>query len=63
MISVMLEPCMGQKVLSTKALVDSGCTGSAINHTYVREHGLDTRKVKVPIPVYNADRTKNEGER
>ncbi len=54
MIPVTLEPRTGKKILSTRALLDSGCTGSAINQAYVREHGLDTRKVKIPISVYNA---------
>lgn len=61
MIPVTLEPCTGRKIFSTKALLDSRCMGSAINEAYVKEHGLDTRKVKVPIPVYNANGTRNVG--
>ncbi len=44
-----------------KALIDSGCTGSAINQAYVTEHGLDTKKALIPIPVYNTDGTRNQG--
>ncbi len=51
---------MGRQVLSTKALIDSGCTGNTINSAYIHEHGLDTKKVIVPIPVYNADGTHNQ---
>ncbi len=61
MIPVTLEPCTGRQVLSTKALLDSGCTGSTINHAYVLEHQINTKKVAVPIPVYNADGTRNQG--
>ncbi len=44
-----------------KALIDSGCTGSTINQAYVKKHQLDTKKSAVPIPVYNADGTHNQG--
>ncbi len=44
------------KTLSTKGLLDSGCTSSAINRSFV-----ETRKINVPIPVYNADGTHNAG--
>ncbi len=47
--------------MTTKALIDSGCTGSAINQAYVEKHNLDTKKALIPIPVYNADGTCNQG--
>ncbi len=47
--------------MSTKALIDSGCTGSAINQAYVEKHQLDTKKALIPIPVYNANGTCNQG--
>ncbi len=60
-IPVTIEPVSSLLKLTTKALIDSGCTGSAINQAYVEEHGLDTKKVLIPIPVYNADGTRNQG--
>ncbi|SJL15338.1 uncharacterized protein ARMOST_18831 [Armillaria ostoyae] len=50
----------GQKVFSTKGLVDSGCTSSAINCTFVQKHQLDTVKTAVPIIIYNADGNRNQ---
>ncbi len=60
MINVQLNPCTGTQSLTTKALLDSGCTRSTINCTYVREHWLETRKAAAPIPIYNADGTRNK---
>ncbi len=56
-----LEPVSSLLKLSTKALIDSGCTGSAINQAYIEKHNLDTKKALIPIPVYNADGTRNQG--
>ncbi|SJL17958.1 uncharacterized protein ARMOST_21529 [Armillaria ostoyae] len=56
-LDVQLNPCTGRQTIATKALVDSGCTSSAINKTFVQKHRLDTRKAAVPITVYNADVT------
>src|ERR1700689_1014624 len=36
-------------------LLDSGCTGSCINRKFVENNGIETTKLKVPLPVYNAD--------
>ncbi len=60
-IPMTIEPCTGRQTLTTKALIDSSCTGSAINQAYVEKHQLDMRKASVSIPVYNADRTRNQG--
>ena len=46
---------------SVKALLDTGCTGSAIDAGLVKEHNLNTKKLPVPIPVYNADGSHNSG--
>jgi transposase InsO family protein len=43
------------------ALLDSGCTGSCIDKEFVRKNNIQTRKVPLPIPVYNADGSLNEG--
>ncbi len=60
-IPVTLQPVSSLLKLSTKALIDSGCMGSAINQEYVRKHNLDTKKALIPIPVYNANGTRNQG--
>ncbi len=43
------------------ALVDSGCTSSAINWAFVKKHNIPTHATAAPIPVYNADGTRNQG--
>ncbi len=61
LVDIILNPVAGTKTLSTKGLLDSGCTSSAINRRFVEKHELPTRKINVPIPVYNADGTRNAG--
>ena len=46
---------------AVKALLNSGCTGSAIDAGFVKEHGINTKKMHVPIPVYNTDGSHNSG--
>ena len=41
------------------ALVDSGCTGSCVSTEFVERHKLNKRKLLRPMPVYNADGTRN----
>ena len=43
------------------ALLDSGCTGSCIDREFVRKNNIQTKKVHLPIPVYNVDGSLNEG--
>ncbi len=57
LVDIVLNPVAGTKTLSTKGLLDSGCMSSAINQSFVEKHDLPTRKINVPIPVYNADGT------
>ncbi|SJL16884.1 uncharacterized protein ARMOST_20414 [Armillaria ostoyae] len=59
-LQVQLTTVTGQKTFTTKGLVDSGCTSSAINRAFVRKNQLDTVKTAVPIVVYNADGTHNQ---
>ncbi len=47
--------------IATTALVDSGCTSSAINWAFVKKHNIPTHTTAAPIPVYNADGTRNQG--
>ena len=42
-----------------EALLDSGCTGSCIDQTFIRENGINTQKLPIPVMVYNADGTPN----
>ncbi len=42
-------------------MVDSGCTSSAINQSFVEQHNILTHATAAPIPVYNADGTQNQG--
>ena len=50
-----------RKSASVKALLDSGCTGSAIDEDFVKEMGWNVMKTTHPVPVYNADGTPNSG--
>ena len=50
-----------QKLHSVTALLDTGCTGSSIDSNFVRRHGINTKKLYAPIPVYNADGSHNSG--
>ncbi len=45
----------------TSALLDSGATGSCVNKEFVEKNGLLIKELPVKLPVYNADRTLNEG--
>ncbi len=57
LVDMILNPVTGTRTLSMKGLLDSRCTSSAINRSFVEKHTLETHKVAVPIPVYNADGT------
>ncbi len=59
-IPITIEPISSRLKLTMKALIDSGCTGSTINQAYIKKHNLDTKKVLIPIPVYNANGTRNQ---
>ncbi len=61
LVPLTLHPVTGTRTLTMKGLLDSGCTSSAINRSFVNEHQLETRKVLVPIPIYNANGTRNAG--
>ncbi len=60
-IDVQIETLENQTKLVTKALVDSGCTSSAINRTFIEQHNIPTHAMAAPIPVYNADGSRNQG--
>ncbi len=47
--------------IAMSVLVDSGCTSSAIDQSFVEKHKIPTHATAAPIPVYNADGTHNQG--
>ena len=47
--------------VKTKALIDSGCTGSSIHKDFVTKYGIQTHNLPHPLKVYNADGTHNAG--
>ncbi len=60
-IDVQIEILGNSTKIATTALVDSGCTSSAINRAFVKKHNIPTHATAAPIPVYNADGTRNQG--
>ncbi|SJL18393.1 uncharacterized protein ARMOST_21981 [Armillaria ostoyae] len=60
MLNVQLTTLTNRQVLATRGLIDSGCTSSAINRSFVQKHRLDTVKTAIPIIVYNADGSRNK---
>lgn len=40
-------------------LIDSGCTGSCIDVDLVKRYNILTKKLRIPLPVYNADGSLN----
>ena len=59
-VPVQLQMVDDRWLFATKALLDSGCTGLAMNKKFVEKHSISTKKVARPIPIYNADGTRNE---
>ena len=59
-VDIQLQTLTEGRFLKTKALLDCGSTGSCINKEYVQREGLQTKKVALPIPIYNADGTRNK---
>ncbi len=60
-IDVQIKISGNSTKIVTTALVDSGCTSSAINRAFVKKHNIPTYATAAPIPVYNADGTRNQG--
>ena len=44
----------------TRALIDSGCTGSCINQQFIANYKIFTKWMPLAIPVYNVDGTLNK---
>lgn len=47
------------KQFTTTGLIDSGCTGSRIDVELVKRYNIPTKKLGVPLLVYNADESLN----
>ncbi len=60
-IDVQIETPKNTDNIVATALVDSGCTSSAISRAFVKKHNIPTYATAAPIPVYNADGTRNQG--
>ncbi len=60
-IDVQIKTLENITKIVTTALVDSGCTSSAIDRAFVKKHNIPTHATATPIPVYNADGTHNQG--
>ncbi len=60
-VDVQIKTLENLTKVSMLALVDSGCTSSAINRVFVEQDNIPTHAMATPIPVYNADGTKNQG--
>ncbi len=61
LIDIQVETLENRTTFGTQALIDSGCTSSAINQSFVEKHNIPTHATAAPITVYNADGTKNSG--
>ena len=59
-LAVSLMSTTSLKTISMTALLDSGATGTFINHELVQKHSLETSPLPNPIPVHNVDGTPNE---
>lgn len=59
-IPVQLTTTSTRTTIATKALIDSGCVGSCIDRKFVESNKLTIHPTALPIPVYNADGSRNQ---
>jgi hypothetical protein len=59
-ISVIMKTMDTNIERASKALLDSGCEGSCIDTKAVEKYQLPVSKLHCPIPVYNADGSRNQ---
>ncbi|SJL06708.1 uncharacterized protein ARMOST_10050 [Armillaria ostoyae] len=60
LLPIVLETLEQPISIRTKALIDSGCTGSSIHRDFVEKHGIPVQKTASSIPIYNADGSRNK---
>jgi hypothetical protein len=58
-LPVIIETTGDNRRFPIKALIDSGCTGSTIDWKFVEENKINTQLMPKPVPVFNADGTRN----
>ncbi len=58
-VNVQIETLENLTQVSTAVLVDSRWTRSTINWAFVEPHNIPTHMTATPLPVYNADGTRN----
>ena len=51
---------LGQKIIETKALLDTGAEEKFINQNFVRNQKIMTKDLEHPIEVFNVDGTPNK---
>ena len=56
----LIVPTHSMKVVTTRALVDSGADISCIDQHFVQKNNLPTKKLPIPIRVRNADHSNNK---
>jgi len=61
MLKVGLRTIDSHEVQEVDALLDSGATGLFIDHAWLCQKKITTRKLEHPIEVYNIDRSVNRG--
>ena len=60
-LSTTIEITLSGVQLSALGLVDSGTTGTSINHEYIIVHRLETKKLPISILIYNVNSILNSG--
>ncbi len=56
---IQIEVLNNHACLTSSALIDSGCTSSAINGAFIEKHNIPTCTTAAPITIYNVDGSKN----
>ncbi|HEV7738705.1 MAG TPA: retropepsin-like aspartic protease, partial [Chlamydiales bacterium] len=62
-INVLVKTKDTGKYVEAKALIDSGCTGSAIDRDFVKKHQINRQRLPHNLKVLNADGTENSAGR
>ena len=51
---------LGQKIVETTTLLDTGAGGKFIDQNYIQNQKIKTKELEHPIKVFNVDGTPNE---